>query len=288
MNKWGFLSIIIVSISVAVSIYIINIHTLPAITYFPITEDQRFEKVQTDISLFSENGNDSYEIIWSATSVSDAPTYLRQDASLLFDNGRLRGLRSIWKQDTDSIIMKERLFHEDSSLFQAITFHHGEIHKQDKSIHSMQQITADQLYVIDSPTTALESFKKPQNNYEVEWKNLLEKTTRQQLLYHWNQLFTHFDIDSSNYLSVPLTSLATYQTKPLPSLTQQETDKIMGQLWEGLYKNYIVPATTKNNKKPTSYIPIILFSKDQDHLLVLFELNGRKNQLIQKYSLTES
>ncbi|WP_042223455.1 hypothetical protein [Oceanobacillus manasiensis] len=288
MNKWGLLSIIIVSISSAAIIYIVNMHTMPAITYFPLANDQQIEEAKTDISLFSENGNDSYEIIWSANSKSDTPTYLRQDTSLLYDNGRLHGVRSKWKQNTDTINIKERLFHEDSSFFQAITFHHGEIHNQDKTIKSIQQISSDRLYVIDSPTTSLESFKTPQNNYEVEWKNLLDKTTRQQLIFHWNQLFTHFDIDSSNYLSVPLTNLSTYQTKPLPSLTQQETDKIMGQLWEGLYKNYIVPATKQTNKQPISYIPIVLFSKDLDHLLVLYELNGNKKQLIQKYKLTKN
>ncbi|MFD2630831.1 hypothetical protein [Oceanobacillus kapialis] len=286
MNKWGYLSVLIVSITTAIILYIVKTNTLPAITYFPLTKTQQFEQTQTDITLFSENGEDSYEIQWATTSISDSPIYLRQDASLLFDNGRLRGVRSKWKQDTDTIIMKERLFHEDSSLFQAITFHHGEVHQQDKSIQSIQHLSYDQLYVIDSPTSALESFEKPQNNYEAEWLNLLEKTTRQQLIFHWNQLFTHFDIDSSNYLSVPLTSLTTYQSKPLPSLSQQDTDKIIGQLWEGLYKNYIIPATAKNNQKPNSYIPIILFSKDHDHLLVLFELNGKKQQLIQKYKLT--
>lgn len=57
----------------------------------------------------------------------------------------------------------------------------------------------------------------------------------------------------------------------------------MGQLWEGLYKNYLLPIVTRN--KPTdTYVPIILLNKNHNHLLVLYEANHEKKKLIQKKS----
>lgn len=267
------------------SICIINVQTKPAITYFPIDQDTTFSTAKTSLSLITEKGNDNYKLLWQTNSTTDIPVYLRQDVSLLFDNGRLRGALTKWVQDTDTIQLKEMLQLEDSSLYQSISFHHGEIHKSRDEIKSIQKMTSDYLYVIDSPTTPLVSFKTAKSNYEREWKDLLDRTSKQQLLYHWNTLLNHFQIDKEKYLAVPLTGLDKYQNEPLPSLSQAQTDKIIGQLWEGLYKNYVIPIVKTEKEVVDSYIPLILFDKENKHLLVLFELNKKKKQLIQKYSL---
>ncbi|GAA0433974.1 MAG: hypothetical protein ACQEWU_12750 [Bacillota bacterium] len=284
MNKWHLVIMIITAACVIAVVYLIRLNSTPAITYFPIDNNTTFSKSETQLQLFSEKGKDNYEITWESDSITNMPIYLRQDVSLLYDNGRLKGAKTKWTQDTDTIQLREKLFHEDSSLFQSISFHHGEIHRSSNDIKSIHRMSSDYLYVIDSPTTALDSFKKPHNNYEKEWKDLLDRTTKQQLLYHWHQLFHYFHIDPDNYLSVPLTDLVHYNTKPLPSLTQAQTNKIIGQLWEGLYKNYVIPVVNTTNEELNSYIPIILFDKEQKHLLVLYEINGKKEKLIQNYS----
>ncbi|MFU0791469.1 hypothetical protein [Virgibacillus proomii] len=267
------------------SICIINVQTKPAITYFPIDQDTTFSTTKTSLSLITEKGNDNYKLLWQTNSTTDIPVYLRQDVSLLFDNGRLRGALTKWVQDTDTIQLKEMLQLEDSSLYQSISFHHGEIHKSRDEIKSIQKMSSDYLYVIDSPTTPLVSFKTAKSNYEREWKDLLDRTSKQQLLYHWNTLLNHFQIDKEKYLAVPLTSLDKYQNEPLPSLSQAQTNKIIGQLWEGLYKNYVIPIVKTEKEVVDSYIPLILFDKENKHLLLLFELNKKKKQLIQEYSL---
>ncbi|GAB3051109.1 hypothetical protein [Virgibacillus ainsalahensis] len=277
------LTAIILTCSISI-LYIIKMNASPAITYFPIDEDSVFTYAKTNLELSQETGNDSYEINWTSGSKSDKEMYLRQDASLLFDNGRLRGVRSKWVQETSEIQLQEKLASEDSSFFQVISYHHGELHYPDNLIKSIHQMSYDQLYIIDSPVTSLDSFTSPANNLEREWKSLLDRTTKQQLLYHWHQLFTHFQINSESYFAVPLTNLHQYDVEPLPSMTQEQTKKIMGQLWEGLYKNYIIPITESKNDEVTSYVPIILFDKEKEHLLVLFELNGEKQRLIQKYA----
>lgn len=284
MKNWVFITIALLSIALFGIVYFVKMNDAPAITYFPIDEETSFTYANSNLELSTPKGSDSYEIDWTSNSRSDKEMYLRQDASLLFDKGRLRGVRSKWVQDTESIYLEDSLLSEDSSYFQVISFHHGEIHYPNDEIKSIHQMSNDHLYVIDSPATSLEAFKSPENNDQKEWKNLLDRTTKQQLLHHWHQLFTHFDISHESYLAVPLTNLYRYNNESLPSMTQEQTNKIIGQLWEGVYKNYIIPAASTENNKLESYVPIVLFDKENDHLLVLFELNGKKERLIQNYS----
>ncbi len=210
---------------------------------------------------------------------------MRQDVTLLFDNGRLYGIKTKWKENTDTIKMKEKITGEDSNYYQAISYHHGEVHNPDDQITSIQQMTYDQLYVIDSPNTSMQSFKKAETDDEHEWERLLGHTTEQQLSYSWNQLMDHFQINKESYTAVPLTGLEKFNHQPLPSFTQEQTNQIIGQLWEGLYKNYVVPFITAESESETltSFVPVILFNKQNTHLVVLYEVNGKKKRLIQQY-----
>ncbi|WP_099158505.1 hypothetical protein [Virgibacillus ndiopensis] len=283
MNKKLFIFILITFVVLAGFFYIGKLSSVPAITYFPIDQETTFVDTTTNIEFYSQQGNNSYDISWTSNSKSDKKVYLRQDASLLFDNGRLKGVLSKWKQNEDTIQLNQKLSNEDSSYFQAISFHHGEVHYPDDKIKSIHQMSYDELYVVDSPTTPLESFKIPKSEFETEWKNLLDLTTKQQLIYHWNKLMNHFDINKEDYITIPLTNLYKYNEENLPNMTAEQTDQIIGQLWEGLYKNYILPATSPADNKLSSYIPIVLFDKKNTHLLVLYEVNGKKERLIQQY-----
>lgn len=282
MKKWttGIVAAFIL-VAPAILFYLFNNQTLPVITYFPMDKETDFVHHSTRLQLIEETDKDSYEISWESNSKSERNVYLRQDASLLFDNGRLRGVQSRWTENTALIRMKQKLFGDDSSHFQAIAYHHGEVHYPDDQIKSIHKMSYDQLYVIDSPNTPLESFKIPENEMEDEWVRLLEHTTHQQLVYYWKNLIHHFKINSKNYTPVPLTQLYKYNNQSLPSFTQEETNQIIGQLWEGLYKNYILNA--KNSKHLQSSVPLILFDKNNKHLLVVYALNGKKEKLIQQY-----
>ena len=65
-------------------------------------------------------------------------------------------------------------------------------------------------------------------------------------------------------------------------MSQQETDVLIGRLWEGIYKNYVIQASESSENQLESYIPLILIDKQNTHLYVLFELNGGREQLIQR------
>lgn len=276
--------IIVLIIGVLGTGYIIKLNAVPVISFFPLDEQSSFSNTNSDLRLNTDKKDDSYGITWTSASTSDKHMYLRQDASLLFDNGRLRGVHSEWVQDTAEIQIKENVIGKGNSFFQVITFHHGEIHVPENQIKSIHHMSHANLYVIDSSEAPLEAFVSPEKDYQTRWKNLLDKTAKKQLLFHWNKLFTSYNIDKDSYLAVPLTNLYKYNNEPLPSMSQEQTNQIMGQLWEGLYKNYIIPVASTKKNEGVNYIPIILFDKKQQHLLVLFELNGKKQRLIQNYS----
>ncbi|MEN1970530.1 hypothetical protein WMZ97_20970 [Lentibacillus sp. N15] len=262
-------------------IYFGQERSIQTITYFPIDAESSFTNATTDIAMTAVHDHKSYDIDWTSQSKSDKQVYLRQDASLLFANGRLKGVASKWKENAAKIKLSKQFTSKDSSYYQAISFHQGEIHTKEP-IKSVQQMSHHELYVVHSPTKPIQSFSEPTNKFETDWQEVLATKTKQQLIYHWNQLMQHFQVNSSSYYSIPLTSLYRYTQTSLPEMSQAKTDQIMGQLWEGLYKNYIVPAASGTNQLDSSYIPLVLIAKDQSHLLVLYQLDGKMQKLIQQ------
>lgn len=252
--------------------------------FFPIDESRDFNQSSTKLNLLMEKDKDTYTVDWRSSSVLDESTYLRQDVTLLYVDGRLKAIKSKWKEEVDTIELQTTVNGEDSSHYQAISYHHAEVHYPEDKIKSVQAMSHDELYVIDSPQSPLEAFKIPTNALQTEWKETLNHTTNQQLYYHWQHLIDHFQLSSDDYLTVPLTMLYQYESTPIPNLTEAETDKVIGQLWEGLYANYILPF---NESAPTSksFIPLILFDKEGTHLRVLYQdHSGKMQQLIQYYS----
>ncbi|CDQ17997.1 hypothetical protein SAMN05192559_102266 [Halobacillus karajensis] len=255
------------------------------IKYFPLDEGSGFKSFGTSLNFASQEDDDEYEISWNMGSESNKSMYLRQDVSLLYVNGRLKGVVSKWEENTAEIEKETSLHGEDSQKYQAISFHHGEIHKGKDPIKSIQATSKDELYVIDSPHTKRTAFKKPSNEEEKEWKKRLDHSIRQQLEVQWEELITNYGINKDAYTLVPLTKLADYEEQPLPGTKEEDSERIKGQLWEGLYKNYVLGISdTKSSHPIQSYIPLILFDKKGEHLIVLYEDDtGKKHRLIQRY-----
>ncbi|KGX85021.1 hypothetical protein [Pontibacillus marinus] len=254
------------------------------VKFFPLDEVKRFDETSTDLTLLSESDEDEYDFQWKTASTLEEPVYLRQDVSLLYMDGHLKGILSKWKENGQNLFQEQKIHGEDSSHYQAVTFHHGEIHYPDDKIKSIQDMSRAELYVIDSPLTPLESFTSPQNQSQEDWKRKLDHATEQQLHYQWNQLIEHYQIPKEQYEIIPLTDLPDYETKPFPKLTAEQTQQVIGQLWEGLYKNYVLQFTGDSQEDLNSYVPLVLADRDGKHLLVLFEdMDQRKQRLIQYY-----
>lgn len=255
------------------------------IKYFPLDQERTFKSYATTLDFAAQEDEDEYEVLWEVASESDQPMYLRQDVSLLYVNGRLKGVVSKWEENVAEIEKETSLHGEDSQKYQAISFHHGEIHEGEKPIKSIQATSKDELYVIDSPHSKSTAFKSPSTAEEKEWKQRLDHTINQQIEAQWEELLKRYQISKEDYDLVPLTQLADYIDKPFPGTTKKNYERIKGQLWEGLYKNYILGISDTQSSHPIqSYIPLILFDKKGKHLMVLYEDDtGKKHQLIQYY-----
>jgi hypothetical protein len=261
--------------------FAVKINSVPTITYFPLEYGTSFVDAETKLENTNEDGSKaSYSINWDVTSKTEEVMYLRQDVSLLFGNGQVLGMRSQWKEDADTIHFSENIKEENELKWESITFHYGEIHKNEDSIRSIQKLSQDTMFVIKE-NNAYNSFHKPETTNQANSKAKLDTLTQKKLLAHWQDLLFHFHLDINDYYSIPLTDLYEYQAKAFPSFDKRSTDRIMGQLWEGIYKNYIIPYIG-SKEKLEGYIPLILIEKEGNHLLVLFEMNGQKEKLIQK------
>ncbi|UXH44409.1 hypothetical protein N5C46_22790 [Rossellomorea vietnamensis] len=268
--------------------FIYKPQTRESIIFFPINENVSYETATTILMLQPEKKNDHYEVNWKLTSKLDTPAYLRQDVGFLFMNGRLKGLMNEWEQDTDQIVEESTIKGKDSSILQAVSFHYSEIHESDTEFTSAQKMSEDALYVIDSNFSPLNAFRQPGNSVETEWKNILDKVTSQQLEYLWEKAITSMGIPADEYTPIPLTSLPMYDGRPLEGFSRQEWDRLIGNLWEGLYKNYYLGIKKEDGsvvESIDSAIPLLLVKKDKKEVLVLLvDQNGDASLLRQLIS----
>ncbi|MDF0727161.1 hypothetical protein PY093_10590 [Cytobacillus sp. S13-E01] len=280
-----FVSILIFSSVVAIGLYIATEDpTKESIIFFPLDPQATFNEAITTLSLQGNKDNDEYEVQWEVESVLNKEAYLRQDLSLLFSNGRLKAKLSEWEDNSEKIAQYTKVSGEDSSHLIATSYHYGEIHQEDE-IKSSQRMSGDELYVIDSSFSTLSSFRVPETENQKEWKQVLDNTVNQQLEYSWENLKKHFNIDSNDYYSIPLVELVSYNDKPLFTMGIEKSQKTIGLLWEGLYKNYFLGIKKSDGSvvEPIgSIIPLVLLHKNYSHLFVLTETSdGEPIQLIQ-------
>ncbi|KAA0549418.1 hypothetical protein FZW96_05780 [Bacillus sp. BGMRC 2118] len=256
-----------------------------SITYFPIDPHVSFLTAETHLTIDGDH-NDPYNVKWAVQSATDKKVYLRQDVSLLFKDGVLVDTMYEWKQHKATLSQEKKIQGQDSALYESISFHHAEIHNDDNDIKSSQTMSKDKLYVIDSSFSPLHGFQTPKNKEEEEWKKIIDHVRTQDLQTSWDRLMKNFSIKQSNYDPYTLMELQSFTTKAIPGLSESETQTVIGRLWEGLYKNYVlgIRLSESENISPIgSKLPLILISKDRSHLLIITEgKNGEKVKLYQQ------
>lgn len=276
MKKKGFIFCIFILVMVLITIA--KTKNQPVITYYPPAnpEDASFTETKTSLHVHQN------KFIIQSISKSNMPLFLRQDVSFTFHNGKLMSLLHRWEEKTDEIQLKEEFPITDNGLYEAITFHFGEFHQTNDSIKSIQNMTNNWMYVHKNKSN-ITTFKDVSSTREKHLKKKFDQASSKELNQQLEKMTNHFNVNLDEYTAIPVTGLSTYTKQPIPNLSQSETDKIIGQLWEGLYKNYAIPIVNQQQQADNS-LPFILFSKDSSHLIVLFEINGEFRQLIQKYS----
>ncbi|ARK29389.1 hypothetical protein [Halalkalibacter krulwichiae] len=291
MSKWKFaITLLITSFCVGLFL-VISIKPEPlrdALIFFPIDPNASYLEAESHIEFQTMDDEDEYTLNWKTSSVLDQNAYLRQDVSLLFEDGYLKDTLSIWKENTSTINMEKDVTSDDSGHYRIVTFHHSELHYNNDEIKSAQKLSFDQLYVIDSPLSPLHAFRIPSTEEEKESKRILDYILMQQQDYDWDSLFEYYNLPKEDYFRIPLTDLALYEEKPIPGLTKEKTAQFLGGLWEGLYKNYVLGITKQDGSTVSpvgSTVPVILVPKTTDHFFVLFRTaDGEPIQLMQTLS----
>jgi hypothetical protein len=261
---------IIFFLAVSVQQYMMPPKVQESITFFPIDPKVTYKKAATSIELIE---TPAQILNWKASSTLDRKAYLRQDASLLYSNGRLVSEFHDWKQNTDTILQEKQINIKDSALLQAITFHHAELHEKKDLIFSSQTMSEQQLYIILLNSEA-KSFITPESLDEKEWKQKLDEQTERMLQLSWNKGVRHFSIKLDHYQAFPLSEFNRRAKESLSGFSKSETARVVGNLWEGLYKNYLLGIKKADGTVESpigSTIPLILVSNDKSHLLALTE-----------------
>jgi len=263
-------------------VYLMKNDDITTIKFFPIDDSITIDTAQTILEM--ENNDD---INWTVSSTSSEQAYLRQDISLLYANGLFKGVFSAWEQDVTSLKQHLSFSPSNAEHLTAISFHHAEIHHADDSITSAQKMTENELFVVKEDSEYY-SFHTPSNEKELKWKEQLNQTTNEQLWNNWHRLMNHFDIHQDDYITIPLIDLYQYETDNFPNQTREETKAILGKLWAGLYKNYVVLFNDQNNRESRHFMPLVLYPKNDQYLLVIYELNGQEQILVQQIPVSES
>lgn len=272
LKKMTWLSFIVIVIGF-IFLYLLKSNVKETIIFFPIDENIMYETAFTSIKDV-EKENHTHTIDWKTSSILPEKAFLRQDISLLYNNGRLVDKMGKWEQQTNSLKQEKKLKDIDSGKLESISFHYSEIHRPENEYRSVQQMSSDYLYVVNSSIDSLQSFKQANNSDEKEWKETLDKITKETLNESWKKGFKKFHIQPSHYDPYLLTEMAPYSFQPLKGFSKQQADEIIGKLWEGLYKEYFIKIRKEDGTTIDSIdstIPLILISKNKDHLLVLFE-----------------
>lgn len=261
--------------------------TKETIIFFPLDRTAAFSKATTTLQAQPEKPHGSYSLLWKVSSSLTETAYLRQDISLLFADGRLIGTLSKWKENSQTLLQEKNSKQTDSHFFQAISFHYGELHRG-QTITSAQKMSGDYLYVVASSYEPFTSFRRGKTATEKEWQRVLTKTTTDFLQYNVKTMLDNLAIPIEDYYHFYLPELLVYNEQPFPGLSQAKTQTIIGNLWEGLYKNYFLGIKQKDGTVASpigSTIPLLLISKDYSHLLVLTKMkNGETVQLMQQIS----
>ncbi|WP_017728317.1 hypothetical protein [Halalkalibacterium ligniniphilum] len=183
--------------------------------FFPLDPDAFYTEAKTSLDFLTSKDADEYILKWNVKSLLNQTSYLRQDVSLLFEDGYLKDTLSLWKEDADLIQLEKGVFGEDSGHYEAITLHHAEIHYPNDVLKSAQMMSFDQLYVFDSPLSSFHAFKIPETTEEEEGKRILDYILQQQMTFLKGDLLEHFSIPSASYESIPLSRFARFQNESL-------------------------------------------------------------------------
>lgn len=286
-RSFGFwLGLLAVSFVTALILYLDHrdrADTEESITYFP--DDPTLSFLEKNTRLLLQRSEPSrYDISWLASSRTNRAAYLRQDVSFLFSDRRLVAIANKWKTKTAEIHQaKIERFHE-AGVLEAITVHHAETHGQN-GIRGKLAMSYDHLAVMPGDDGAFSAFRFPIAEKAKVWYRAKTQALNETMDAIIKKASSKHRFRPEAYDAFPLTYLHVFANQSLPGLNQKKTNKVIGQLWEGLYKEYALGVRRSDGRIESpidSFMPIILYSKRHDHLLVVIRLASGEIALLKQ------
>lgn len=284
MKKSSLNRYIIILSAIIISFYLYSSkQSQETIIFFPIDPSYYFEHASTHL-IASQSGKDTYSLDWTVDSTLNDRAYLRQDISLLYKNGQLEAILNKWKQHTSLINQKKKLKNRESARFDAISFHYAEIHRNEETFSSVQQMSKARLYAVTTPSFT--AFQKPLSEVQKQRKNRLDSEMNTKTKSALNTALAHFQINKEQYQTIPLTDLPTKANQIFRLFPKKKREEMIGKLWEGLYKSYILGIRKEDGSLVNpegSSIPQLLVANNQREILILLTLkDGTPIMLRQK------
>ena len=245
------------------------------IKFFPLDEDATFNKTASSLTMKKQiKENEPYEVVLSTDSVLNQKSYLRQDFSLLFQNGRLKVFTKEWKQNTDRISQKSTLKAHESSLFQAMTIHYAELHTNNDTPTSSYKLTDSNLFVIASRYGPIKSFQTPENEEQKEWAFTLSSVSNSRLAKVLDRYTEDKKLDITKYTCIPLTQFSIKGKELLTGYSTEQQLEITEKLWEAVYSIYVSGIKKQDGtviEATDSTIPLILRKHNSNRLIILIQ-----------------
>jgi len=266
--------IILLSLLTAIFLYFLNhrVDTEESMTYFPEDTQIHFKTKQTTLTI--KRQKHSSKLLWATLSKTTTPSYLRQDISLLYKNGRLVNILNKWQQNAQTLEQQKQLTLTSTSYYEAITAHYTETHYPSNIIKSKTNMSYERLAVMGNHTQNWASFHLPTTRLEIQWNDQLTQALQKQNQILLQQAVEKYQIPVQEYDVFPLTHLHIFDHNTLPGLNKKTTHRVVSQLWEGLYNHYILGIEHTNHDRESaigSHIPLILYHKNADKLLVVIK-----------------
>ncbi|MBM7646363.1 hypothetical protein JOD45_002591 [Scopulibacillus daqui] len=288
MKKYrSFFFIVALSFLVAFLLYYFTRHSdlEESITYFPEDSELSYIYNKTTLTIEPQNQSKPFKILWQTGSKTNQKVYLREDVSLLFKNGRLASILSKWRKNAQTIHQEKTLSFHDSGHFEAITIHHAEKHTNQNVYTGKDIMSYDQRYVMAPKNQPISFFKVPVTPEELGWYHVLDSAVKQDQQEILEEASKQFHIHLASYYIFPLTYLHIYNQNTLPGLDKKTSHRAVSQLWEGLYKNYILGIKLKENQTENpigSSVPFILYDKNSTHFLIITKTASGKLALFKQ------
>lgn len=259
---------------------------LAVIKYFPLNQEAVFNQTASSLTLQKQGQeNEQFNVLLSTESILNQKSYLRQDFSLLFQNGRLKEFANDWKQNTDRISQKTTIKAHESSLFQSITIHYAEIHTDNDTPSSSFKLTDSNLFVIASRYGPIKSFQTPETDEQKEWAFTLSSVSNSRLAKVLDRYTNNQKFDITKYQVVPLTKLLTEEKNLLAGYSDQKRLEITEKLWEAFYSLYVSGIKKQDGtviNPIDSTIPLILRKQGSNKLIILIQdRSGNIHELYQ-------